>query len=186
MFDQYDGPFLAGRSRLRFHAMAKPIGSTCNLDCAYCYYLSKATLPDGPGTGRMSEEVLEEFIKQYIEGVAGDEVVFSWQGGEPTLRGLPFFEKVVALQQKYRKPGQRIENDLQTNGVLLDDDWAKFLKANRFLVGLSIGQALQRNIRPTLQAFTSPPDFTGWVMGVDPGSGQIRKGNKIHHTDRSL
>ncbi len=118
--------------------MAKPAGAACNLDCTYCFYLSKHDLRGGPGQGHMADEVLERFVRDYIASVTADEVVFTWQGGEPTLRGLPFFEKVVALQQKYRKPGQRIENDLQTNGVLLDDDWAKFLKANRFLVGLSI------------------------------------------------
>jgi uncharacterized protein len=86
----------------------------------------------------MSDEVLERFVKDYIESVTGDEVVFSWLGGDPTLLGLGFFEKVVALQKKHAKPGQRIENDLQTNGTLLDDDWARFLKQHRFLVGLSI------------------------------------------------
>jgi len=86
----------------------------------------------------MGDQVLEAFVKGYIESVTGDEVVFSWQGGEPTLLGIPFFEKAVALQRKYAKPGQRIANDLQTNGTLLDEDWARFLKANRFLVGLSI------------------------------------------------
>jgi len=138
MLDKYDGPLLAGELRLRFHAMAKPIGSTCNLSCTYCYYLSKATLPDGPGTGRMSIEVLEEFIKNYIEGVAGNEVVFSWQGGEPTLLGLDFFRKVIELEKKYAKPGQKIENDLQTNGMLITEEWCAFLKEHRFLVGLSI------------------------------------------------
>jgi uncharacterized protein len=122
----------------RFHAMAKPAGSTCNLDCAYCYYLSKETLPGGPGTGRMDDATLEQFIRQYIEGVTGDEVVFSWQGGEPTLRGLDFFRKVVALEAKHKKPHQRIENDLQTNGTLLNEEWARFLKEHNFLVGLSI------------------------------------------------
>jgi len=121
-----------------FHAMAKPASSTCNLDCAYCYYLSKADLPGGPGPGRMADEILELFIQQYIAGVTGAEVVFSWQGGEPTLMGLDFFRKVVELEQKHARPGQKIQNDLQTNGVLLDDDWCAFLKANRFLVGLSI------------------------------------------------
>jgi len=121
-----------------FHVMAKPAGSTCNLDCKYCFYLSKEGLPKGPGTGEMSDETLELFIQQYIEGVTGPEVVFSWQGGEPTLRGIEFFRRVVALQKKYAKPNQRIENDLQTNGVLIDGDWAAFLKDNRFLVGLSI------------------------------------------------
>jgi uncharacterized protein len=118
--------------------MAKPAGSACNLDCAYCFYLSKQTLPGGPGGGHMSDATLERFVRDYIHSVTADEVVFSWQGGEPTLLGLGFFEKVVALQQKHARPGQRIENDLQTNGTLLDADWARFLKAHNFLVGLSI------------------------------------------------
>ena len=118
--------------------MAKPAGSACNLDCTYCFYLSKQTLPGGPGGGHMDDEVLERFVRDYIASVTADEVVFSWQGGEPTLLGLEFFRKVVALQKKYAKAGQRIENDLQTNGTLLDEDWARFLKEHRFLVGLSI------------------------------------------------
>ncbi|MFT3938215.1 anaerobic sulfatase maturase [Rhodopseudomonas sp.] len=118
--------------------MAKPAGSSCNLDCRYCFYLSKQTLPGGPGTGRMTNRTLELFVRQYIEGNTGPEVVFSWQGGEPTLLGLEFFQKVVELQRRYAKPGQRIENDLQTNGILLDAGWAEFLKEHRFLVGLSI------------------------------------------------
>jgi serine-type anaerobic sulfatase-maturating enzyme len=137
--DRYDAPSLLGDSApRRFHVMAKPTGSTCNLDCDYCYYLSRETLPGGPGTGRMSDETLEAFIRQYIQGVNGPEVVFSWQGGEPTLMGLEFFRKVVALEKRHARPGQRIENDLQTNGTLLDDEWCEFLKENRFLVGLSI------------------------------------------------
>ena len=86
----------------------------------------------------MDDELLERFVRDYIASVTADEVVFSWQGGEPTLLGLDFFRKVVALQRKHAKAGQRIENDLQTNGTLLDEDWARFLKENRFLVGLSI------------------------------------------------
>src|SRR5581483_8620665 len=121
-----------------FHVMAKPVGSTCNLDCTYCYYLSKEHLHKGPGAARMSDETLELFIKQYIDGVTGGEVVFSWQGGEPTLLGLEFFHKVIAFQKKHARTGQRIENDLQTNGMLLDEGWCEFLKAHRFLVGLSI------------------------------------------------
>ena len=137
--DKYDAPLLLGnQSRRRFHVMAKPAGSTCNLDCTYCFYLSKETLPNGPGTGRMSDEMLEKFIQQYIAGVTGPEVVFSWQGGEPTLMGLDFFRKVVALEKKHAKPFQKIENDLQTNGTLINEEWCEFLKANRFLVGLSI------------------------------------------------
>jgi len=128
----------ASLEQRQFHAMAKPVGSRCNLDCTYCYYLSKEHLAGGPGASRMSDEVLELFIQQYVEGVTGDEVVFSWQGGEPTLLGLDFFRKIVALEKKHAKPGQKIQNDLQTNGTLLDEEWCEFLKANRFLVGLSI------------------------------------------------
>jgi uncharacterized protein len=139
MTDKYSAPQTLGSTvRRRFHVMAKPSGSACNLDCTYCFYLSKETLPNGPGAGRMNEEILELFIKQYIEGNTGESVVFSWQGGEPTLRGLEFYRKAVALQKKYAKRGQRIENDLQTNGVLIDEEWAEFLKQNNFLVGLSI------------------------------------------------
>lgn len=139
MTDKYSVPhMLRSKSGVRFHVMAKPSGSSCNLDCKYCFYLSKETLPKGPGPGRMDNETLELFVRQYIDGVTAPEVVFSWQGGEPTLRGLDFFRRVVALQKKYAKTNQRIENDLQTNGVLLNEDWARFLKEHRFLVGLSI------------------------------------------------
>jgi len=121
----------------RFHAMVKPVGSHCNLNCTYCYYLHKEGLLHQPVAPRMSDEILEQHIRQYIESQTGDEVVFSWQGGEPTLLGVEFFRKVIALEAKYKKPQQRIENDLQTNGTLLNDEWALFLKENRFLVGLS-------------------------------------------------
>ncbi len=137
--DKYDAPSRVGnQARKRFHVMVKPGGSTCNLDCKYGFYLSKETLPNGPGVGRMSDETLETFIQQYIAGVTGPEVVFSWQGGEPTLMGLDFFRKVVAFEKKHAKPFQRIENDLQTNGTLINEEWCAFLKENRFLVGLSI------------------------------------------------
>lgn len=138
--DKYHVPpqWLGSKARRRFHVMAKPAGSACNLACSYCFYLSKQTLPGGPGAGHMDDESLEFLVRQYIDGVTADEVVFSWQGGEPTLCGLDFFRRAVALQEKYAKPGQRIENDLQTNGTLLDEDWARFLKEHRFLVGLSI------------------------------------------------
>ncbi|HCT4437356.1 TPA: anaerobic sulfatase maturase [Klebsiella aerogenes] len=122
----------------RFHVMAKPTGSACNLDCSYCFYLHKEHLLQQEKRRYMSDETLENFIRQYIDGQDGEQVVFSWQGGEPTLMGLEFFHKVVKFQQQYKKPGQRIENDLQTNGILINDAWAEFLKANHFLVGLSI------------------------------------------------
>jgi uncharacterized protein len=125
-------------TRPRFHAMVKPTGAICNLDCTYCYYLHKEELLGSASNFCISDEILEAHIRQYIEGQRGDEVVFSWQGGEPTLLGVGFFEKVVALEKKYQRPGLHIENDLQTNGTLLNDEWCAFLRDNRFLVGLSI------------------------------------------------
>ncbi|HVW29566.1 MAG TPA: anaerobic sulfatase maturase [Polyangiaceae bacterium] len=119
------------------HATAKPIGALCNLDCSYCYYLSKEELLKQK-TRRMDEGVLERFISQYIATQDGPEVQFTWHGGEPTLLGLDFFRKVVALQDKHRPAGKTIANDIQTNGTLLDDDWCAFLVERGFLVGLSI------------------------------------------------
>lgn len=121
----------------RFHAMVKPIGARCNLNCTYCYYLHKHSLLDQPALPRISDDILGKHIRGYIDAQTGDEVVFSWQGGEPSLLGLDFFRKAVELQKRYKKTGQRIENDLQTNGTLLDSEWVKFLKENSFLVGLS-------------------------------------------------
>src|SRR5271169_3988770 len=135
MSDVAPCPPLPGATRA-YHAMIKPVGSLCNLDCTYCYYLHKEELLQQPRQPRMSDEILEEHIRQYIEAQTGDEVVFSWQGGEPTVLGLEFFRKAVALQAHYKKSGQRIENDLQTNGTLLDAEWAAFLKEHKFLVGL--------------------------------------------------
>ncbi len=125
-------------TRPRFHAMVKPTGAICNLDCTYCYYLHKEQLLGSDRKFRISDEILETHIRQYIEGQRGEEVVFSWQGGEPTLLGVGFFQKAVALEKKYQRPNQRIENDLQTNGTLLDDEWCAFLSEHKFLVGLSI------------------------------------------------
>lgn len=135
--DLSPAPALPGAKRA-YHAMIKPVGAICNIDCTYCYYLHKKELLGSGGKFQISNEILEAHIKQYIEGQDREEVVFSWQGGEPTLLGLDFFQKVMELEQKYKKPGQRIENDLQTNGMLLNDDWGDFLKRNKFLVGLSI------------------------------------------------
>ena len=118
--------------------MVKPSGAECNIDCDYCFYLHKTDLLDHRPHARMDDSVLEQHIRQYIEGQTGEQVVFSWQGGEPTLMGLPFYQRVVRLQKKYAKPGQRIENDLQTNGLALDDVWINFLKEHKFHVGLSV------------------------------------------------
>jgi len=120
------------------HVMVKPTGPICNIDCTYCYYLHKEKLLSTDSRWRISEEVLEGFIRQYIEGQNYKEIVFSWQGGEPTLLGLDFFRKVVELEKRHCPPHVRCENDLQTNGTLLDDEWCRFLHDNNFLVGLSI------------------------------------------------
>lgn len=120
-----------------FHIMTKPRGAICNLDCAYCYYLGKENLYPG-SSFRMSEEVLESYIRQYIASQRVPEVTFAWQGGEPTLMGLEFYRKAVELQQKYRRPGMRIQNSLQTNAVTLDDEWCRFFKAHNFLIGVSL------------------------------------------------
>ncbi len=136
--DPLSPPPIYPGAKPRFHAMVKPMGAICNLDCAYCYYLHKENLLGSDSQFRISDEILEAHIRQYIEGQCGDEVVFSWQGGEPTLLGVGFFEKVVELEKKYQRPHQRIENDLQTNGTLLNDEWCAFLRKNGFLVGLSI------------------------------------------------
>ena len=118
--------------------MAKPIGPICNLDCSYCYYLSKETLTVKGERWQISDERLERYIQQYIESQSGPEVHFAWQGGEPTLLGVDFFEKVVALQKKHCPPTKQVSNALQTNGTLLDDAWGQFLHRHRFLIGLSM------------------------------------------------
>ena len=121
-----------------FHIMAKPHGPICNLDCTYCYYLEKENLYAAKGRDyRMSDTVLESYIRQYIQSQPAQHVSFAWQGGEPTLLGVPFFERVLELQKKYA--GDKIiDNALQTNGTLLDDAWGEFLARNKFLIGLSI------------------------------------------------
>src|SRR5437773_10468289 len=103
-----------------FHVMTKPIGPICNLDCKYCFYLEKENLYTGNQRWQMSDEVLEEYVRQYIQAQDVPEINFAWQGGEPTLLGVRFFRQVVELQQRYAN-GKRISNALQTNGTLLDD-----------------------------------------------------------------
>lgn len=120
-----------------FQVMLKPRGPICNLDCRYCYYLSKERLyPDSQF--RMSDALLEDFVRQYIASQPGPEVVFVWQGGEPLLMGLDFYRRALTLQKKYARPGLRVANVLQTNGVLLDDAWCAFFKQHDFLVGISL------------------------------------------------
>jgi uncharacterized protein len=121
-----------------FQVFVKPAGPACNLSCRYCYYLGKERLyPDGEAF-RMPEIVLEEYIVQHIEASPDEAIRFSWHGGEPTVLGLEYFRRIVALQRKHRPAGRRIENGIQTNGTLLDEDWCRFLAAEGFTVGLSL------------------------------------------------
>jgi len=119
-----------------FTLLIKPSGSDCNLDCAYCFYKDRS--PEaGRGRQRMSEQVLEKLVADYM-GLGFDVVGFAWQGGEPTLMGVDFFRGAVELQRRYGRAGQWVSNKMQTNAVLLDEKWCKFLHENRFLLGISI------------------------------------------------
>lgn len=122
-----------------FVVMVKPIGSLCNMRCSYCYYL-EADNGAAP-MQRMSEDVLEAFIRNYCESSAGEVISFTWHGGEPTLAGLPFYQKAVELEKRYCPPGKQVWNNLQTNGLLLDEEWTDFLARERFDVGISIDGA---------------------------------------------
>ena len=120
-----------------FHILAKPIGPICNLDCKYCFYLEKESLYPQVSKWAMREEVLDSYVRQYIEAHDTPTINFAWQGGEPTLLGVEYFRHLVEIQKKYAN-GKRIQNALQTNGVLLNDAWAALFKENEFLIGLSI------------------------------------------------
>lgn len=121
-----------------FYLMAKPAGPACNLACRYCYYIDKKdTLCHRAPSTMMSDRVLETYVKAYIEAQPTDRVMFTWHGGEPLLRSLSFYERVLQLQRRYAG-GRHIDNSLQTNGTLLTDDWCRFFHDNGFLIGLSI------------------------------------------------
>ena len=123
-----------------FHIIAKPTGAICNIDCEYCFYLDKEFLYERGHDFKMKLDTLETYVRQYIESQPEGtlEVNFAWQGGEPTLLGVDFFRKAVEFQQKYTRKGMSISNAFQTNGILLDDEWGRFLHENEFLVGLSV------------------------------------------------
>ena len=125
------------RAPAAFSSMVKPLGSACNLNCRYCYYLDKAPTIYNDHQPVMTFEVLEEYIHQYIEGNEVPEVTFVWHGGEPLMAGLEFYKKAVLFQRKHAS-GKIIVNSLQTNGILLNADWARFFHDNRFLIGISI------------------------------------------------
>jgi uncharacterized protein len=127
----------------RIHVLAKPTGAACNLACAYCFFLDKELLYPS-SKFRMSDEVLETYIRQLVEAHRTQQVTVAWQGGEPTLMGLEFYQRAIELQKQYARPGMtrmqdiRFENTMQTNGTLLDDEWCEFFKENDYLIGISI------------------------------------------------
>lgn len=142
-----------------FHVMAKPTGSACNLSCRYCFFLEKERLYPGVRT-RMSDEVLRAYLTQYIAAQQAPYATVSWQGGEPTLMGLEFFERSVRIAEQCAPPRTRVTYTIQTNGTLLDERWCAFLRDNRFLVGLSMdgpremhdAYRVDRQGRPTFDA----------------------------------
>ena len=121
----------------RIHVLAKPTGAICNLACSYCFFLDKELLYPG-SPFRMSDEMLERYIRQLIAAHRTPQVTVAWQGGEPTLMGVEFYRRAIAYQEKYRRPGMTFENTMQTNGTLLTDEWCEFFVENNFLIGLSI------------------------------------------------
>lgn len=142
-----------------YQVMIKPRGPICNLVCEYCYFLAKEDLYPGSDF-RMSDDLLEEFTRQYIQTQQAPQVSFAWQGGEPTLMGLDFYRKAVEYQQKYARPGMKVENTIQTNGTLLTDEWCEFFKANHFLVGISLD---------------GPPALHDWFRKDKSGAGSAER-----------
>jgi uncharacterized protein len=121
-----------------FQIFAKPAGAMCNLDCQYCYYRDKSGLYPDAGAFRMPESLLEEYIIQHFEAAPGPDVDFSWHGGEPTILGVGYFQKAIEYQRKHKPSGWRVRNGMQTNGILLDEEWCRFLASEGFSVGLSL------------------------------------------------
>ena len=148
--------------------MTKPIGPICNLDCEYCFYLEKEDkVYPGVKNFRMTEETLEEYVKQYISSHPGPQVEMAWQGGEPTLMGLKFFEKISEFQKKYLPEGWTCSNTMQTNGTLLTPEWCDFLRENNYLIGISID---------------GPPDVHDvyrYDKGKHPSHGKVMRGLKL-------
>lgn len=146
------------------YVMAKPVGSLCNMACEYCYYLEKAHLYEGSARSIMSDELLEKFIREYIEAQTLPEVLFTWHGGETLMRPLSFYQKVMDLQRKYAR-GRTINNSIQTNGTLLTDDWCRFFHDHQWLVGVSIDgpQEFHDEYRKTRQG---KPSFVKVMQGI--------------------
>ncbi len=147
------------------YVMLKPVGSSCNLSCDYCYYLEKQNLYKDSNNHLMSDSLLEKFIKEYIQSQTMSEVLFTWHGGEPLMRHINFYKKAIDLQKKYAD-GRPIDNCIQTNGTLLTDEWCRFFKDNNFLVGISIdgSQEFHDRYRKNSQSI---PSFRKVMEGIN-------------------
>jgi uncharacterized protein len=145
--------------------MLKPAGAVCNLRCKYCYYLDKKELYPDERKFAMSDELLEEFTRQYLESQTMQQVLFTWHGGETLVRNIDFYKKALALQRKYGR-GRQIDNCLQTNGTLLTDEWCRFFKDNNFLIGISV-DGTQRLHDKYRTAIDGSPSFYKVMNGVN-------------------
>lgn len=147
------------------YVMLKPVGSVCNLACEYCYYLEKGGLYPQVKNHIMTEELLEKFIREYMESQTMPQVLFTWHGGETLMRPINFYKKALELQKKYAG-GRQIDNCIQTNGTLLNDDWCRFFKDNNFLVGVSIDgpQEFHDEYRRNRQGL---PSWVKVMKGID-------------------
>lgn len=146
------------------YIMLKPAGSLCNARCKYCYYLEKSKLYDKGQNNIMTDNILEKFVKEYIEAQTTLDVLFTWHGGEALMRPISFYKRALELQRKYAR-GHRIGNSIQTNGTLLNDEWCRFFRENNFLVGLSIDgpQEFHDEYRRTA---TGKPTFQKVMQGI--------------------
>lgn len=162
-------------TRVGFHIVAKPNGSVCNLNCAYCFFLTKERLYPG-GLFVMGDDILGACLGQSVEAQQGHALSFVWSGGEPTMIGLNFFHRAAEHQRQYLKPGSNFINEFMTNGTLLDDAWCDFFHANRFQVGISIDgpRALHDAYRKDKQ---DQPTFDEVIRGLD----LLRKHNVDYH-----
>lgn len=161
--DNFTSPFARP-----LYLMAKPVGSTCNLRCTYCYYLEKSNLyrnENPKGLSAMSDDMLELYVRKYIEAQTMPQVLFTWHGGEPLMRPLRFYEKALEMQKKYGR-GMLIDNCIQTNGTLLTDQWCEFFKQNNWLVGVSIDGPREFHDEYR-RARTGAPSFSKVMHGID-------------------
>ena len=154
-----------------YHLLAKPAGAACNLGCEYCFFLSKENLYPRESP-LMDDDTLETYLRQLMQSSPGPEVHVAWQGGEPMLRGIDFFRRSVALAAKYRQGRQRVVHTIQTNGTLIDDEWAAFFKENNYLVGLSLDGPREMH-----DAFRITKQGTGSFDEVVRGWNILRKHN---------